>query len=862
VASIGRYEVVRELGRGGMGQVYLAHDPTLERDVALKLLHRDSTGALRAEAKALAALSHPGIVTVFEIGEHDGQDYIAMEYLAGRTLRDILAARPGRGELLAICVKVARAVAAAHRAGILHRDIKPENIVITDDGSVKVVDFGIARRLGDPTQQYRAVTAQDVIAAFSQTMPIADTILSPGTHTVFGTPAYIAPEVLLGEPSDERSDVYSLGVVVYECITGKRPHDGTIVQVISQVIDGPAPALDPRDPLAPLVDRMLARSPAKRPALDKIAAALNAPVAPPRRRIRPLVVAVVGVAASVGGGTAWLASPRGGGDEPAAAPAAVVTASIAIAPLQVKIPSYGVEPPKPEVFAAILGTRIGQVEGAKLTAIPFASDDRSVARAGSTDYLVTGKIREIDNKLRADLEVVETASGKHVANVRAEKPIADAAPLLTTLAAEVARAVAPNATIAKANRPQALAFYTVGKPLYDAGRFTEARPYFEQAIDADPELFDAWYALALALGWMNAPEDRVSAAAARALALAPPGPKQALVRGLSAFLAGDYAVAREALEPVDGTLVPLTPEWHELLYYLGEANWHDGRHAPAFAYFKRVLERDQHFGAANVHAWQYGVARRDTETARFYVGLGAENQSWPEFAAGHYKELAGGPFEPFREWAQMVLGQTTPELDRYVSGDSVLSRTFRIALAVRADDLDRARAIFAETWDSVATADLDGHPTIAVDLEALAEVTLCAGMTDDTRRLVTLLGAHARGHSRHGAHRVSALAAALLGDPSLLPHGALSERNTQLVAAASAELAKDRAGAAKILRGLVDDPTFSWDYPERAALVRNLIALGRRRDAAAVCADTLRPAVFRAAQVVMQRTCRSTGANK
>ena len=607
---------------------------------------------------------------------------------------------------------------------------------------------------------------------------------------------------------------------------------------------------------------MLARSPAKRPALDKIAAALSAPIGEARRRRKPLVLPVVVVAAVVGGGTAWLVYPRSNAatEEPVRAPAAEVTASIAIAPIEVVIPSYGAERPRAEVFAAILGTRIGQVEGAKLTAIPLDTGDRNAARAASAGYLVTGKIREVEGKLRADLEVVETASGKHVANVRAEKPIAEAAPLLTTLAAEVARSVAPRAAIAKANRAQALAFYTLGKPLYDAGRFTEARPYFEQAVDADPELFDGWYALALALGWMDAPEDRVSAAAARALALAPPGPKQALVRGLSAFLAGDYAVARAALEPLDGKLAPRTSEWRELLYYLGEANWHDGRHAQAFGYFKRVLERDPHFGAANVHAWQYGVARRDTETARFYVGLGAENRSWPEFPAGHYKELAATGPEPFREWAQMILGQTSPELDRYVSGDSVPARTFRIALAARDGKLDRAREIFAETWAAVATVDIDAHPTIANDLDSLAEVTLCAGMPDETRRLATFLAAHARGHARHGAHRVSALAAALLADASLLPHGELSERNTQLVAAASAELANDHAGAAKILRGLVDDPTFTWDYPERAALVRNLMALGRHHDAVAVCADTLRPAVFRAAQVVMQRTCRSPGA--
>src|SRR5262249_40439086 len=158
--------------------------------------------------------------------------------------------------------------------------------------------------------------------------------------------------------------------------------------------------------------------------------------------------------------------------------------------------------------------------------------------------------------------------------------------------------------------------------------------------------------------------------------------------GLASFLAGDYSAAREVLEPVDGKLEPLSPEWHELLYYLGEANWHDGRHARAFDYFKQILERDPHFGAANVHAWHYAVARRDNTTARFYVGLGAENRAWPEFPVGHYKQLAETGPAPFRQWAQMVIGQSTPELDTYVSGDGVGPRTFRTALAIRDGDLD------------------------------------------------------------------------------------------------------------------------------------------------------------------------------
>src|SRR5688572_7549787 len=127
VERIGRYEVVRELGHGGMGSVYLGRDPELRRSVALKLLHRANSGhQLKQEARALAALNHPGIVTIFEIGEHDGAQFIAMEFLDGVSLRTLLAGtKPSRDQLVAICAKVATAVEAAHTAGILHRDIKP-----------------------------------------------------------------------------------------------------------------------------------------------------------------------------------------------------------------------------------------------------------------------------------------------------------------------------------------------------------------------------------------------------------------------------------------------------------------------------------------------------------------------------------------------------------------------------------------------------------------------------------------------------------------------------------------------------------------------------------------------------------------
>ena len=221
-----------------MGRVFLALDPTLDRSVALKVLHADASqhdarSRFHHEAKTLAALSHPGIVMIFEIGEHAGQDYIAMEYLPGRSLRELLVRGElgaGRADLIEICAKVAVAVGAAHAAGILHRDIKPENVVVTDGGDVKVVDFGIARRLAVAEGRksgHRFATPveqrlEDLVDVFAATMPGAnnDAVVSAGTQTVFGTPGYMAPEMLTGGESSPASDVYALGVMLYECLAG------------------------------------------------------------------------------------------------------------------------------------------------------------------------------------------------------------------------------------------------------------------------------------------------------------------------------------------------------------------------------------------------------------------------------------------------------------------------------------------------------------------------------------------------------------------------------------------------------------------------------------------------------------------
>jgi serine/threonine protein kinase len=286
--TIGRYEILDEIGQGAMGTVYRARDPMIERVVAIKtvsisLLQQEGADAearFLREAQSAGRLSHPNIVTIYDVSEADGLAYIAMEYLSGKTLRDIMNQGPMPLDLvLDTITQMAEALAFAHEHGVIHRDIKPANVVITRQrGRIKLTDFGIAHLVNSNHTQ---------------------------TGQMLGSPRYMSPEQAMGRVIDGRSDIFSLGAVLYEMLTGQYAFDGeSLPSIIYRVIsETPVPieVMRPKIPaeLTSLLTRMLSKEPQDRPDASELVNALhamaaNAPLTlakPPVERLsRPLRV--------------------------------------------------------------------------------------------------------------------------------------------------------------------------------------------------------------------------------------------------------------------------------------------------------------------------------------------------------------------------------------------------------------------------------------------------------------------------------------------------------------------------------------------------------------------------------------------
>jgi serine/threonine-protein kinase len=469
---IGPYEILALLGAGGMGEVYRARDTRLGREVAVKALFADSASPemrrrFLQEARAASALSHPNIVVVHDIVTHDGSDFLVMEHVHGTPLTEVIAQRQMPFErVIAIGVQVASALAATHAAGIIHRDIKPANIFLTADDSVKVLDFGIAKRIHDGEQS--DVTQEAV------------TLTRPGT--IVGTVSYMSPEQTRGEAVDARTDVFSLGCVLYQAATGRLPFRGAsmLATIIEIATFNPVPPSSLRPVLPSAFDTFISRCLAKNRdhrfnTMDDVASSL--------RRLR---------------GTS---SERMAFDVPSP-----ITA-IAVLPLANvggdSDNEYFAEGLTDELIGGL--SRVNALRVASRSSVfafrGKALDVRMIGSALNVDALLEGSVRRVGNRLRVAVQLVSVADGYQIWSERYDREVAD----VFDMQDEVSR------TIVEKLRPRLIGEVSVpllkrhtGDPeaygLYLKGRYywgrrpagtNRAIECFEKAIERDPR-----YALA------------------------------------------------------------------------------------------------------------------------------------------------------------------------------------------------------------------------------------------------------------------------------------------------------------------------------------------------------------------------------
>ena len=560
---IGTYEIVAPVGAGGMGEVYRAHDRNLGRDVAIKVLPAATSddemahARLAREAQTASKLNHPHICTIFDANIASGRLYIAMELVDGVTLSSLIADGPlGIDRVVRYATQMADALSHAHQRGIVHRDLKSANVMITADGRVKILDFGLARRL--------AGAGDTTTASLTE------------SGAIVGTAAYMPPEVLRGAVADARSDIWSLGVIMFEMVTGTRPFTGaSVYELTSAILTAPVPAIVTAPQLAPIIERALAKSPGERyQQAAEISAALEASrwthegrrsAHQDRRRMLLAALATASVTAiAVVAGRYW--PIRSAHQDPVRAIAVLPLANLSGDASQ-------------ELFAdgitEALITDLARVRGldviSRTSAMQYKRTSKrlpEIARELTVDAVVQGSVTRAGDRVRVTAQLIDASTDRHLWADEYDRDVRDVLVLQRDVARAIAREVRATlspqeeAVLTGGHRiaPDAHEAYLKAKALtlrFNETAISEAIQLLESALRLEPDFAEGWAALASAHAergiWGEPPSSRETGARARAaitraLALDPANPEaQSILGFISMVYDWDWVGAERAL---------------------------------------------------------------------------------------------------------------------------------------------------------------------------------------------------------------------------------------------------------------------------------------------------------------------------
>ena len=595
---LGPYEVGEQIGAGGMGEVYKARDPRLGRDVAIKIISAtpdsDRLARFERETRATAVLAHPNILTIFDVGTHDGLPFLVSELLDGQTLgRRLAAGRVEPVRAIELAIQLVKGVAAAHALRIVHRDLKPENLFVTGHGTLKILDFGLAKLknadFGDPAQS---------------------TIEMSDPNRLIGTPAYMAPEQLRGELVDERTDIFAIGTVLYEMVCGRHPfrRDSGAAMLAAILHERPA-GLDLSSGYPPAMERIVMHCLEKDPG-DRFQTAGDLAFA--------------------------LESILGELKQPAQARAAAdrqAPTSVAVLPFADMSPTRdqaylceGIAEELINVLTRVPGLRVA----ARSSTFQFkasAVDVRAVGARLGVAAVLEGGVRKAGDRLRVTVQLVDVADGYQRWSHRFDGKLEDVFAIQDEIAEQVAAALGSLLTEhqRKALRrpetaPETYEFFLRGRQLVNQSRgqsFMMAKQMFEQAIARDPEYAPAYAGLADVHAWFYtwwggsaADFEAADRASRKALELAPDLSEAHTSRGFVLSLAHKYDESEREFQEA----LRLNPMSFEAYYIYARMCFGWGRIERSAELFRRAADvRQEDFQCLMLGSQALKMLGRTTE---------------------------------------------------------------------------------------------------------------------------------------------------------------------------------------------------------------------------------------------------------